>query len=107
MANGNGNGNGGWDNGFWRFVRYATVIGGVMYAALTANSKLDRVELAVTSLRVDVKKIARDSMTKAEASRILNEANEVWATEARRHGATHRPLRLTTDLGARREREEE
>lgn len=98
MANGNGNGNGngiGWDAGFWRLVRYATIIGTGAWFAFSLKADVKGVGGAVDSLRVEVRQLAASAMTRSEAERLLDEANEVWAGEARLHRSSFRPLRMT------------
>lgn len=104
-TNGNGNGNGNaWDNGFWRFARIVGMVVAVL-AFLTAwfpskadvketGDKFVSLKSSVDSLRVDVRSLARSTMTKAEAKRLLDEANEVWKDEAEVHGRKFRPLRM-------------
>ena len=96
MAEGNGNGNGnGWDAGFWRFARYASIIGAGAWFAFSLRADVKSVGGAVDSLHVEVRQLADAAMTRNEAERLLDEANEVWAGEAKRHGATFRPLHMT------------
>jgi hypothetical protein len=45
----NGNGSAAWDRSFWRFIRYAVLIGGAVLFFARWEARMDRLEAAFTS----------------------------------------------------------
>jgi len=90
-ANGDGSG---WDRGFWRMVRYASVLLPAAWFAFSLKSDVKQLSVDMQLLRGEVRSLAARTFTREEAERILREANEEFARNAALHRISFRPFRL-------------
>lgn len=86
----------GWDAGFWRFVRYATVIGAGAWFAFTIKADIARVEAKADSLTLLATRIRAEMFSKTQGQRIMKESNEehrrLWKVIGR--SDMHHPIEL-------------
>ena len=86
----------GWDVGFLRFVRYATVIGAGAWFAFTLKADIARVEAKADSLTLLATKIRAEMFTKTQGQRVMKESNEehrrLWRAVGRPE--MHHPIEL-------------